>query len=127
MFESFVGAAEDSESGTSLGGDQHANADQTVVCRLLVASSQAGSVRGREGSLLEKIGQENQVSIRLVPRDHIPPCASPADELIEVSLGNPSSLPLALFDLGRWSFNSHNPLQLKSQNLTDCKFGFLCK
>lgn len=96
--------AEDSEKGTSLVGDQHGNAERTVVCRLLVGSNQLGSVAGREGRLLEKIGQENQVSIRLVPRDQIPPCASPADELIEVSLGNPSSLPLILFELRKVDF-----------------------
>ncbi|XP_031388035.1 KH domain-containing protein HEN4 isoform X2 [Punica granatum] len=95
VFESVVAVAEDTEKGTSLGSDERGNADRTVVCRLLAGSSQVGSAAGREGRLLEKIRQENPVSIGLVPRDQLPPCASLADELIEIS-GNISAVKQAL-------------------------------
>ncbi|KAK4772787.1 hypothetical protein SAY86_014562 [Trapa natans] len=98
VFESFIGFAEDSEKGSSLVGNQHEKADRVVVCRLLVGSNQLGSVGGKEGRFLEKIGQESQVSVRLVPRDQIPPCASPADEIIEI-VGNISAVKQALLSI----------------------------
>lgn len=55
-----------------------------VCCRLLAPSNQVGCVLGRGGKIVEKIRQESGAQIRVLPKDHIPACASPGDELIQV-------------------------------------------
>lgn len=57
-----------------------------VCCRLLAPSNQVGCVLGRGGKIVEKIRQESGAQIRVLPKDHIPACASPGDELIQVVL-----------------------------------------
>ena len=57
-----------------------------VCCRLLAPSNQVGCVLGRGGKIVEKIRQESGAQIRVLPKDHIPACASPGDELIQVLL-----------------------------------------
>lgn len=58
----------------------------SVVCRLLAQSNQVGCVLGRGGKIVEKIRQETGAQIRVLPKDQLPPCASPGDELIQVML-----------------------------------------
>lgn len=55
-----------------------------ACCRLLAPSNQVGCVLGRGGKIVEKIRQESGAQIRVLPKDHIPACASPGDELIQV-------------------------------------------
>lgn len=69
-----------------------------VCCRLLVASSQVGCVLGRGGKIVEKIRQESGAHVRVLPRDQIPPCASPADELIQIT-GDFSAVKKALLSV----------------------------
>lgn len=57
-----------------------------VCCRLLAPSNQVGCVLGRGGKIVEKIRHESGAQIRVFPKDHIPVCASPGDELIQVVL-----------------------------------------
>lgn len=56
-----------------------------VCCRLLAPSNQVGCVLGRGGKIVEKIRQESGAQIRVLPKDHIPACASPGDELIQIT------------------------------------------
>lgn len=55
-----------------------------VACRLLAATSQVGCVLGRGGKIVEKIRQESGAQVRVLPKDQIPVCAAPGDELIQV-------------------------------------------
>ncbi|KVH92905.1 K Homology domain-containing protein [Cynara cardunculus var. scolymus] len=56
-----------------------------VVCRLLAASNQIGCVLGRGGKIIEKIRQETGAQVRVLPKDQLPDCASPGDELIQMA------------------------------------------
>ncbi|KAI3803284.1 hypothetical protein L1987_31434 [Smallanthus sonchifolius] len=56
-----------------------------VVCRLLAASHQIGCVLGRGGKIIEKIRQESGAQVRVLPKDQIPDCAFPGDELIQMA------------------------------------------
>lgn len=58
--------------------------DGLVVCRLLAPSNQVGRVLGRGGKVVEKIRQESMAHVKVFPKDQIPACASPGDELIQV-------------------------------------------
>lgn len=57
-----------------------------VSCRLLAPIMQVGFVLGRGGMNLERIRHETGALVKVLPRDQIPPCACPGDELIEVVL-----------------------------------------
>ncbi|KAG7013935.1 KH domain-containing protein HEN4 [Cucurbita argyrosperma subsp. argyrosperma] len=59
--------------------------DGSVVCRLLAPSHQVGRVLGRGGKNVEKIRQESTAHVKIFPKDQIPACASPRDELIQIS------------------------------------------
>lgn len=56
-----------------------------VFCRLLAPSMQVGCVLGRGGMNLERIRHETGALVKVLPRDQMPPCACPGDELIEIS------------------------------------------
>lgn len=53
---------------------------------------------GRGGKIVEKIRQESGAHVRILPRDQIPPCASPADELIQIT-GEFSAVKKALLSV----------------------------
>ncbi|KAI5336423.1 hypothetical protein L3X38_015690 [Prunus dulcis] len=72
-----VDEAGEAEKGNNGGG--------LVCCRLLAATSQVGCVLGRGGKIVEKIRHESGAHVRVLPRDQIPPCASPGDELIQIT------------------------------------------
>lgn len=57
-----------------------------VCCRLLAGSNQVGCVLGRGGKIVEKIRHQSGAQVRVFPEDHLPPCAFPTDELIQVSI-----------------------------------------
>lgn len=66
-----------------------------VVCRLLAPSNQVGSVLGRGGKIVEKIRQDSGARVRVLPRENLPGCASPGDELIQIT-GNVQAVKKAL-------------------------------
>ncbi|KAF4347567.1 hypothetical protein G4B88_009923 [Cannabis sativa] len=72
--------------------------DGFVACRLLAAGSQVGCVLGRGGKIVEKIRQESGAQVRVLPKDQIPACASPGDELIQIT-GNISAVKKALLSV----------------------------
>ncbi|WOH02739.1 hypothetical protein DCAR_0522128 [Daucus carota subsp. sativus] len=53
--------------------------------RLLVLSSQAGGISGNEGSVIKQMESESGAQIRILPSDELPICASPSDELVQIS------------------------------------------
>ncbi|KAL2516134.1 RNA-binding KH domain-containing protein [Forsythia ovata] len=56
-----------------------------VCCRLLAPSIQVGYVLGRGGINLDRIRRETGALVKVLPRDQMPPCSFPGDELIEIS------------------------------------------
>ncbi|PON53192.1 Polyribonucleotide nucleotidyltransferase [Parasponia andersonii] len=69
-----------------------------AACRLLAASSQVGCVLGRGGKIVEKIRQESGAQVRVLPKDQIPACAAPGDELIQIT-GSISAVKKALLSV----------------------------
>ncbi|KAJ7952054.1 KH domain-containing protein [Quillaja saponaria] len=105
VFERTVRVNEDrtDDTGKESISDSNINGDGIeikgmVVCRLLAQSSQVGSVLGRGGKIVEKIRQESGAQIRVLPKDQIPACAFPGDELIQIT-GTFSAVKKALFSV----------------------------
>ncbi|KAG9440006.1 hypothetical protein H6P81_020171 [Aristolochia fimbriata] len=61
--------------------------EDPVVARLLVLSSQVGCLLGKGGSVIKQMSALSGAQIRILPRDKLPPCASPIDELVQISGG----------------------------------------
>ncbi|XP_034677188.1 RNA-binding KH domain-containing protein RCF3-like [Vitis riparia] len=72
------------ESETN-GGDEDSNKSSTFVVRLLVLSSQVGCLLGKGGSVIKQMSAESGAQIRILPRDKLPLCASPSDELVQIT------------------------------------------
>ncbi|XP_015061704.1 KH domain-containing protein At4g18375 isoform X1 [Solanum pennellii] len=69
-----------------------------VICRLLAPSNQVGSVLGKGGKIIEKIRQESGAQVRVLPKDQMPACALPGDELIQIT-GSFSTVRKALLSV----------------------------
>ncbi|KAK6940313.1 K Homology domain, type 1, partial [Dillenia turbinata] len=55
------------------------------VLRLLVLPNQVGLLLGKAGSVIKQMSAESGAQIRILPRDRLPPCASPSDGLVQIS------------------------------------------
>lgn len=69
------------------GGDEESNKSSAFVLRILVLSSQVGCLLGKGGSVIKQMSSESGAQIRILPKDKVPPYASPSDELVQVSGG----------------------------------------
>ncbi|XP_042489510.1 KH domain-containing protein HEN4-like [Macadamia integrifolia] len=69
------------------GDDDESKKYSSFVVRLLVLSSQVGCILGKGGSVIKKMAAESGAQIRILPRDKLPLCASPADELVQLTGG----------------------------------------
>lgn len=69
-------AAESNEALARSGG--------VVSCRLLAEKSQAGSVIGKGGKVIENIRKETSCKIRVISGDKLPACTGPNEELVEI-------------------------------------------
>ncbi|KAK9983100.1 hypothetical protein SO802_032625 [Lithocarpus litseifolius] len=67
------------------GGDDDDNKSSSIVFRLLVLSNQVGCLLGKGGSVIKQMSAESGAQIRILPRDKLPPCASTADELVQIT------------------------------------------
>lgn len=76
--------SENGGDGSPEGGGGGGIPQGPVVCRLLAGSNQIGCVLGRGGKIIEKIRQESGAQVRVMPKDQLPDCASPGDELIQM-------------------------------------------
>ncbi|KAM7254060.1 hypothetical protein ACFE04_031742 [Oxalis oulophora] len=75
----------------------------SAVCRMLVRSDLLECLFGRAGGIwgfVDKIKLDTGAQIRVLPRDRIPACASPADELVQTT-GNYSAVKKALLSFSR--------------------------
>lgn len=82
VFERMV----DAESEKNGGLDEEGDKDSTFVVRLLVFSGQIGCLLGKAGSVIKQMASESGAQIWILPRDKLPPSASPSDELVQVVL-----------------------------------------
>nr|XP_043638916.1 KH domain-containing protein HEN4-like [Erigeron canadensis] len=99
------------DGGDDDGEEEEAAAVQ-VTARLLVATDQIGCVIGKGGHVVESIRSDTGAQIRIMRDRHMPTCALPSDELLQVS-GEASHVRKALFQLA--SRLHHNPS--RSQHL----------
>ena len=66
------------------GGYESSNKNFSVTMRLLVLSSQVGCLLGKGGSVIKQMSAESGAQIRILPRDKLPLCALPNDEIVQV-------------------------------------------
>ncbi|KAJ7550304.1 hypothetical protein O6H91_07G094100 [Diphasiastrum complanatum] len=59
--------------------------DDTVTARLLVPNSQIGCLLGKGGKVIEQMRSETTAQIRILPKEQLPGCALPTDELVQIS------------------------------------------
>ncbi|KAL6969619.1 hypothetical protein U1Q18_029329 [Sarracenia purpurea var. burkii] len=59
---------------------------QKVTVRMLVPSDQIGCIIGKGGQVIQNMRTETSAQIRVLSSDHLPPCASNSDELLQVTL-----------------------------------------
>ncbi|KAJ4964783.1 hypothetical protein NE237_016632 [Protea cynaroides] len=69
------------------GADEESKKSSSFVVRLLVLSSQVGCLLGKGGSVIKQMAAESGAQIRILPRDKLPLCASPADEVVQLRGG----------------------------------------
>ncbi|GLJ12241.1 hypothetical protein SUGI_0187190 [Cryptomeria japonica] len=55
-----------------------------ILTRLLVASSQAGSLIGKQGSQIKSIQDGSGANVRVIPADDLSFCALPDDRIVEI-------------------------------------------
>ncbi|XP_050231778.1 KH domain-containing protein HEN4-like isoform X2 [Mercurialis annua] len=67
------------------GEDEGKKKLSSFTLRLLVLSSQVGCLLGKGGSVIKQMSAESGAQIRILPRDKLPPCASPNDELLQIA------------------------------------------
>ncbi|KAL6953525.1 hypothetical protein U1Q18_016458 [Sarracenia purpurea var. burkii] len=82
VFERIV----EGESETN-GADEQSNISSSFVVRLLVVSNQVGSLLGKGGSVIKQMSSDSGAQIRILPKDKLPLCASPSDELLQITGG----------------------------------------
>lgn len=68
--------------GGGLSDDEEAG--QQVITRLLVPNNQIGCLLGKGGKIIEQMRQSTGAQIRVLPKDQLPVCALPTDELVQV-------------------------------------------
>lgn len=73
------------DEGGGEGKETMMQLQRLVVCRLLAPGGQVGCVLGKGGKIVEKIRLESGAQIRVFGKEHLPLCAAPSDELIQVS------------------------------------------
>lgn len=55
-----------------------------VVARLLVHSQQIGCLLGKGGFIITEMRRATGASIRIFPKEQVPKCGSPNDEVVQV-------------------------------------------
>ncbi|XP_073001756.1 KH domain-containing protein At4g18375-like [Typha latifolia] len=72
--------------------------DDEVTARILVPNNQVGCLLGKGGTIIQKLRSDTGASIRILPSEHLPPCAMSSDELVQIS-GMPSVMTKALYEI----------------------------
>ncbi|XP_024518635.1 KH domain-containing protein HEN4 [Selaginella moellendorffii] len=63
---------------------------EKVVTRMLVPENQVGCLLGKKGRIIEQMREETGSQIRILPREQLPVCALPTDEVVQVVGDRPS-------------------------------------
>ncbi|KAJ7975733.1 KH domain-containing protein [Quillaja saponaria] len=74
------------------------NEEIVVTARLLVPNNMVGCVLGKRGDVIQKLRSETGANIRVLPPEHLPPCAMSTDELVQIS-GKPEIAKRALYEV----------------------------
>ncbi|KAF5748022.1 hypothetical protein HS088_TW05G00754 [Tripterygium wilfordii] len=74
------------------------NEDSVVTARLLVPNNMVGCLLGKGGDVIQRLRSETGASIRVLPSDHLPPCAMSTDELVQIS-GKQMLVKRALYEV----------------------------
>ncbi|KAJ0962726.1 hypothetical protein J5N97_027848 [Dioscorea zingiberensis] len=72
--------------------------DGDAIARILVPNNQVGCLLGKGGTMIQKLRSETSASIRILPAEHLPPCAMHTDELVQIS-GMPHVVKRALYEV----------------------------
>lgn len=65
-------------------GVEESKSPGPVTARILIQSTQIGCILGKGGSIITNMRNESGSNIRVMPKDQIPGCALPSDELVQV-------------------------------------------
>lgn len=57
----------------------------STAARLLVPTTQVGCLLGKGGSIIQQMREETGAQLRVMPKEHLPGCALPTDELVQLS------------------------------------------
>lgn len=68
---------------------------QLIVTRLLVPNSQVGCLLGKGGRVIEQMREDTKTRIRILPRDQLPLCSLPFDEILQI-VGDASAVKKAI-------------------------------
>ncbi|GFS36865.1 hypothetical protein Acr_00g0048330 [Actinidia rufa] len=70
-----------------VGGKEDEYDENVVTARLLVPNNNTvGCLLGRKGDVIQRLRSDTGANIRVLPADHLPPCAMSTDELVQVPL-----------------------------------------
>lgn len=64
--------------------DEDEDASHHFTTRLLVPNNQIGCLLGKGGKIIEQMRHETGAQIRILPKEQLPGCALPTDELVQV-------------------------------------------
>ncbi len=64
--------------------DEDEEGSGSVTTRLLVPNNQIGCLLGKGGKIIEQMREETGAQIRILPKEQLPGCAVPSDELVQV-------------------------------------------
>lgn len=59
--------------------------EKEISTRLLVPTTQVGCLLGKQGKIVSQMREQSGAQIRVLPKDQLPVCASPADELVQIT------------------------------------------
>uniref|UniRef100_A0A0C9RV58 TSA: Wollemia nobilis Ref_Wollemi_Transcript_11433_2942 transcribed RNA sequence n=1 Tax=Wollemia nobilis TaxID=56998 RepID=A0A0C9RV58_9CONI len=85
------------DRGASDDEDEDGKGKQVTV-RLLVPNNQIGCLLGRGGKVIEKMRSDTGAQIKILPKEQLPACAMPADELVQI-VGSPPVVKKALYEV----------------------------
>ncbi|CAM6030659.1 unnamed protein product [Sphagnum balticum] len=64
--------------------DEDEEGPGSITTRLLVPSNQIGCLLGKGGKIIEQMREETGAQIRILPKEQLPGCALPTDELVQI-------------------------------------------
>lgn len=66
------------------GGNEEDDQNRNSRTRLAVPNNQVGCLLGKGGKIIEQMREETKAQIRVLPRDQLPLCTLPSDEIVQI-------------------------------------------